>query len=553
MAKKVFSFNSLHFAGLFSILIMIIGCIRLLHNSFDILGLFLIIMSLYIIGYMFILYLPCIKGIPVVYPDSIFGFTTALIPQDNGTNHMKMINIARKYGKLAQFRMFGESVVVINDGYMAKNALKEIHGKGKLHRLIRGNDKLSHPSTVNLDTNDQWSLRHNLFRGAFSASQLKSQSDIITSLCLKLSSKLELYADSNKPINIDHFFGQLTIDVICNVAFQMDINALGDSDEFALIRDSLRTQFEASIVTRLPYAEYLIYLPIKGLTKFRKAREITDNFAKKILDHLYQLQNNGTLKSNSLGQAILTFASTSGITLQDVLMEINLMFVAGHETTAHTLSWFVYSLATHQSIQDTIQNNTDTISDHLSGYLEAVLKESMRKYPVVSFGSFRQVKDVNGYKLMDGDKAYHIPYNTWILVNIYTLHNWEGNWGSDASNFIPERWLANQEISQIDSKDITDSIMHTTNPLSSQAIYSGGGMNKDQLIFAPFSHGPRHCLGMNLALIEIKAMINELTKKFIFTLTNAKMYDETQVLESYITLRPRDELPVYVKYRHKKG
>ncbi len=69
---------------------------------------------------------------------------------------------------------------------------------------------------------------------------------------------------------------------------------------------------------------------------------------------------------------------------------------AGHETTAHTLSWFIYSLATHPEVQarchTAIDEEKPSVQDDskstvlLPSYVEAVFKEAMRKYPILSKG-----------------------------------------------------------------------------------------------------------------------------------------------------------------------
>jgi cytochrome P450 len=186
------------------------------------------------------------------------------------------------------------------------------------------------------------------------------------------------------------------------------------------------------------------------------------------------------------------------------------------------------------------------LSSELPPYVEAVLKESMRRYPVAVFGSFRQVKDEAGYLIEDGDKSFNIPKGAWILVNFYTLHNWEENWGSDALEFVPERWLQTSVIDTASNQRDSKASPATSNPLSSPAVYNGGGISKDELMFAPFSYGPRNCLGMNLALLESKLMISELVGKFSFKLASLAAFDDRKALESYFTLRPIDKLPVFV-------
>ena len=248
------------------------------------------------------------------------------------------------------------------------------------------------------------------------------------------------------------------------------------------------------------------------------------------------------LSNDSLGAAILDFASTPDVHEEHVLSEITLMFIAGHETTAHTLSFFIYALCKHPDIQTKVYaemrkylNETgDTAYQSqpslLPAYVEAVLKESMRKYPV-AHGNVRQVTSDKGYDL----GGIHLNKGTWILANAFCIHNSPAAWGDDVDEFKPERWLAGDDSSG--------------NMLASAAIYSGGGQTKDSLSFFPFSFGPRGCLGMNLALLEIRAAISRLVPLYSFRLADGRMLDEGYALERHLTLRPRDKLAVIVEAR----
>jgi hypothetical protein len=73
-----------------------------------------------------------IKGIPVVPNNSIFGFIDPFIPL-KGDAHFRMLDIANKFGKLAQFTFLGHHIVMINDGSLAKQALLGVSGKGYFH------------------------------------------------------------------------------------------------------------------------------------------------------------------------------------------------------------------------------------------------------------------------------------------------------------------------------------------------------------------------------------------------------------------------------------
>lgn len=66
--------------------------------------------------------------------------------------------------------------------------------------------------------------------------------------------------------------------------------------------------------------------------------------------------------------------------------------IIGHETTAHTLAFFCYALAKYPEMQQRCLREVDRLpaeSTVLPEYVEAALKESMRKYPVAARGSIR--------------------------------------------------------------------------------------------------------------------------------------------------------------------
>lgn len=84
------------------------------------------------------------------------------------------------------------------------------------------------------------------------------------------------------------------------------------------------------------------------------------------------------------------------------------------------------------------------------------------------------------------------------------------------------------------------------NLLNTPSIFAGGGRTRKGLIFAPFSFGPRNCLGMNLALMETKIAISHLVSKYTFTLADDDLLDEEVAMEAHVTLRPHKKLPIFV-------
>lgn len=286
-------------------------------------------------------------------------------------------------------------------------------------------------------------------------------------------------------------------------------------------------------------------------------------FQLEIYDYILKKYMDETLSKNCFAFCLLEYALQENLDMEDVLSELFIMIIAGHETTAHTLSWLVYALTTVDGLQEKCSDvwkrasaNSTTASSTsskyvtvLPTYLEAVVKESMRRFPAVSRGSMRVVTSEEGCQLQTSHlqqqdiyvhgkvwnypNHIHLQKDTWILVNVFALQNTKSNWGKYAEEFKPERWLD-----------------QATSPLlNSQAAYAGVGLHPKEVIFAPFSSGVRNCLGMNMALMEIRAVFPMLLQKYRFQLADEELRDVSKALITDITMKPLHQLPVYVTSR----
>lgn len=165
---------------------------------------------------------------------------------------------------------------------------------------------------------------------------------------------------------------------------------------------------------------------------------------------------------------------------------ITLLF-AGQDTSAATLSWTLHLLSLHVDVQakltrelvDVVGSDPKLLSrKDLSKlpYLDAVIKESMRLYPVAPF-VVRKVGESAASQL-------RIPKGTLACVWIYCMHRHPDYW-SDPDDFRPERWLTKE------CNDITSA-------------------------YIPFAAGPRNCVGQPLANIVLRVVLARLVLRFDF-------------------------------------
>jgi cytochrome P450 len=176
-----------------------------------------------------------IPGIPILKPNSVLGFTLI-------SNQYVMKEYVEKYGSLLQFQLFGKHVILINDKVLAKKALRDVKGKGYFHNP---KPSIIRKSTFTLDTGPDWQMRRNIFRKAFSNACLRTQISVMSQTINKLLVHLDTIALSGDAVMIDEVFIQLTIGVICNLGFDLDVKALDStSNTCTHMNDTLKTVFK---------------------------------------------------------------------------------------------------------------------------------------------------------------------------------------------------------------------------------------------------------------------------------------------------------------------
>lgn len=177
--------------------------------------------------------------------------------------------------------------------------------------------------------------------------------------------------------------------------------------------------------------------------------------------------------------------------------------VAGHETTALTLSWALYLLAFDNGIQDKLRAEVSSVlcgrtatADDVENlpYSRMVVDETLRLYPPAAFLSrtAQAPDELCGRPVSKGDT---------VMLPVYALHRNEVLW-DDPDSFRPERFA--------DPKSI------------------------DRYAYLPFGNGPRVCIGAQFALQEAVIILASLVQKFKFTPVKGKDPKPVMIL----TLRP---------------
>ncbi|KAF5896103.1 thromboxane-A synthase isoform X1, partial [Clarias magur] len=341
-----------------------------------------------------------------------------------------------------------------------------------------------------------------------------------------LLNNLQAYAESGKSFNIHRCFGSFTMDVIASVAFGMNVDSQNNpSDPFV---------YHASKFFSISFFNPLIVLfmafpflarPMGGLTRNKETREMSKFFTtcvqklikqrdempssqrrRDFLQLMLDVRSSKELASldqfdvvNQADEQIVADGNEESchepskpskqkrmMTEDEITGQAFIFLVAGYETSSNTLAFVCYLLAIHPDCQKKVQKEVDdffTRHDSVDytniqemKYLDMVVCETLRLYPP----AFKYMRNVEQECVVNGQA---LPKGATVEVAAAFLHSDPEYW-DEPEKFIPERFTPEAKA------------------------------GRHPFVYMPFGAGPRSCVGMRIAQLEIRMALTNMFKKF---------------------------------------
>ncbi|KAI8969893.1 cytochrome P450 [Trametes punicea] len=456
-------------------------------------------------------------------PSLFFGYARRFWTTDPTEVHEECI---RNFGRTLSYRV------------LSYRCLLTIDTKALGHILVR-DDVYQKPPAVRtyiatllgngtiLSEGEQHRRQKRVVTPAFGSLQIRAFTDLFLSKASQLRDILSVEVTRNRGVamvDIHDWVHRMTLDVIGEAAFSYDIRALSTDPKPNEVRDAFRLVSQS--VTRMSiwpmlrfFFPILRIFPDEQSRRSAKARSVTGQFAKQLVEdkrrelaqdplHLKPSRSKRGDFLALLVEANLEATSSPSQRLSDetIIDECTTFLTAGHETTAITLAWFMYSLARYRHVQERLREEILSIATDLPTfeqlmslrYLDNVLREVVRLYPAVHSTLRMAMEDdllplgdpvfING---VPHDRIW-VPKGTPIFVPIRAINRDKTLWGEDAFEFRPERWDALPE-----------------------AVASIPGIWANNLTFLGGQHA---CLGFRFSLNQIKAAVFTLLRAFEFEL-----------------------------------
>ncbi|SFB25354.1 Cytochrome P450 [Amycolatopsis marina] len=415
-----------------------------------------------------------------------------------------MSSTASVYGDVARIAIGPKALYLVNGPDAAKHVLADNHanyhkGIGLVEaKKVIGDGLLTSEGEL-------WRRQRALIQPAFQHKRIAAQAGAVAQEAGGLVARLREHIGAG-PVEMTREMTGLTLGVLGRTLLDSD---LGDLESIGHAFEAVQDQamFEAVTLSMVP-----AWLPLPRQSRFRRARAELRN----VVDDLIEAgvrrarQDGGPEAGADVLSSLIDSAGGQRGGLRD---ELTTLLLAGHETTASTLSWALHLLDRHPGVARRLRAEAvDVLGDRLPEFADLrrltytgmVVQEVLRLYPPVWLLPRVALAD-------DEIGGYHVPAGADVVVCPYTMHRHPGHW-QDPGRFDPERFAPDRPVT------------------------------RPRYAYMPFGGGPRFCVGSNLGTMEAVFTIAVLMRDLRLTGVPGRRV----VAEPMLSLRVRGGLPMTV-------
>lgn len=429
------------------------------------------------------------------------GDLLSLVPIDAYTKPCTYLGYSRR------------SILLVNDPAIARDVLTdplEIFPKNDL--MVGALEPLVGDSLF-VSSGDTWRRQRAMVDPAFSHMRIGTAFPEMAAAVSDYVAVLSERARDNAPFSLDHAMSELTADVICRTIFSQPL-ASGTARE---VCDSF-TEFESSVAS-VNLRELIFGKPWADIRQPDNVLAACERIRRHIGDLLDPRLADDSPATDDIVSAVIAARDPDtgrGFTREELIDQIGVFFLAGHETTASVLTWLFYILARRPEFMAEVRDEVERVSGHAPvtfadvkqmAFIRNLFRETLRLYPPITF-----IPRVAAEAATLGE--YRVKKGAMIMVSPWTAHRNRQLW-HDADRFVPERFDKSADRPP-DSGD-----------------------------FMSFGLGPRICVGAAFATVESGLIIAELARRFDFSVDDAESVRPV----ARLTTRPATDIVCRVRSR----
>ncbi|MDE4189892.1 cytochrome P450 [Phaeobacter gallaeciensis] len=379
---------------------------------------------------------------------------------------------------MAEFRTPFFRSFLLNQPDLVKTVLKDRPDDfPKSDRISEGLKPLL-GNSVFLTNGEVWKRQRRIIDPAFEGGRLKETFPAMRAAAEAASARLK---GQEGEVEIEAVTSHVAADVIFRTLFSIPIEHEVAAEVFSRFRDYQRSQPILNLAAFVPVPRWMPRFFRKGTrenaTRIRALiTQLTDERAAEIAA--------GTAPQDLATKIMTTADPETGarFSTEEMVDQVAIFFLAGHETSASALAWTLYLMAIYPEWQERVAEEAAALEDDSFAAVSRlrisrdVFREALRLYPPVPM----MVREAT---CPERFRDREVPKGSQLVLSPWHLHRHERLW-DNPDGFDPERW-------------------QTEN-----------GKKCQREAYMPFSAGPRVCTGAGFAMVEGPLILSMLLRHF---------------------------------------
>ncbi|XP_052839469.1 cytochrome P450 6a8 [Drosophila gunungcola] len=353
----------------------------------------------------------------------------------------------------------------------------------------------------NLD-GPQWRLLRNKLSSTFTSGKMKFMYPTVVSVADEFMAVMHEKVAQNSVLEVRDLVARFTVDVIGTCAFGIKCNSLRDEKaEFLHFgRRSLVDKRHGTLLNGF-MRSYPNLARKLGLV--RNAQHIQD-FYRRIVTDTVAVREKENIKRNDFMDMLIEMKNqkeikldngevVKGLTIEEVIAQAFVFFIAGFETSSSTMGFALYELARNPHIQDKVRTEVEEVLEKHNQkftyectrdfkYLNQVINETSRLYTIVP----NLDRKAHKRYVVPGHPEFVIEAGQSVIVPSSAIHL-DPSIYPEPFEFRPERFSPEESA------------------------------NRPSVAWLPFGDGPRNCIGMRFGMMQARIGLALLIKNFRFS------------------------------------
>ncbi len=411
-------------------------------------------------------------------------------------------------GKLGYSR---RTILLINQPDICRSILTDPTGIYPKNDLMVGALAPLVGDSIFVSSGDTWRRQRDMVDPAFSHMRINTAFASMTAAVDDYEARLD--SEGETPRSLDLAMSELTADIICRTVFSTPLES-----------GTAREVFDAFTIFEREVAQVelrrLIFEP--AFTPVPQPEPVLAA-CERIRKHLGEMVDrhgsSNACPQQDIARAVIEARDANtgeGFSRKELIDQLGVFFLAGHETTASVLTWAFYILATQPDVLTRVRDEVATnIGDgpiefeqlKKLPFTRNVFRETLRLYPPITFIPRLAAEDttIGRYKVKRG---------AMIMISPWTMHRHHDHWANPHA-FDPDRFSTERQ------SELTPGT------------------------YLPFGVGPRVCVGKAFATIEATLILARLARRYDFSVIDPQHVRPI----ARLTTRPAEQIMCRVTRR----